>query len=138
MNVSLSFPSISNIPEQKHIKDPYPSLTSPRSLSTVCAAERKQLKIREKKRKHSPGSSFQRIFFKRKMLFVRLSFSASGLRRVEHRVIQSLDPNPVLDGKLSEQLEMKIRSSWSSQKNFRHFFLLSVREVLVVDKKLFI
>jgi hypothetical protein len=82
----------------------------------------KQLKIREKKRKHSPGSSFQRIFFKGKVLFVRLSFSASGLRRVEHRVIQSLELNPVLDGKLSEQLEMKMRSSWSPQKNFHHFF----------------
>jgi hypothetical protein len=32
---------------------------------------------------------------------------------------------------------MKIRSSWSPQKNFHHFFLLSVREVLAVDKKLF-
>jgi hypothetical protein len=69
------------------------------------------------------------------VIFVRLSFSASGLRRVEHRIVQSLDPNPVLDGKLSEQLEMKMRSSWSPQKNFHHF-LLSVREVLAVDKKI--
>jgi hypothetical protein len=113
MNISLSFPSISNIPEQKHNKDPYPQFLPPNE---------KQLKIREKKRKHSPGSSFQRIFFKGKVLFVRLSFSASGLRRVEHRVIQSLEPNPVLDGKLPDQLEMKMRSSWSPQKNFHHFF----------------
>jgi hypothetical protein len=41
----------------------------------------------------------------------------------------------VLDGKLSEQLEMKMRSSWSPQKNFHLLFLLSVREVLAVDKK---
>jgi hypothetical protein len=85
----------------------------------------KQLKIREKKRKHSPGSSFQRIFFKGKVLFVRLSFSASGLWRVEHRLIQSLEPNPFPDGKLSEQLEMEMRSSWSPQKNFHLFFVIS-------------
>jgi hypothetical protein len=59
-----------------------------------------------------------------KVIFVRLSFSASGLWRVEHRVIQSLDQNPVPDGKLSEQLEMKMRSSWSPQKNFYHFFFV--------------
>jgi hypothetical protein len=89
----------------------------------------------ENERKHSPASSFQRIFFKGKVLFVRLSFSASGLRWVEHKVIQNLDQNPVLDGKLFEQLEMKMLSSWPPQKNFHHFFLLSVREVLAVDKK---
>jgi hypothetical protein len=104
-------------------------------MAHFCRRTKKILKIKEEKRKHSPGSSFQRIFFKGKVLFDRLSFSASGLRRVEHRVIQSLDPNPGLDGKLSEQLEMKMRSSWSPQKNFHHFFLLSVREVLAVDKK---
>jgi hypothetical protein len=51
MNISLSFPSISNIPEQKHIKDPYPSLTSPRPMSAVFAAEQKKFKDQRKEKK---------------------------------------------------------------------------------------
>jgi hypothetical protein len=46
-------------------------------------------------------------------------------------------PKTILDGKLPEQLEMKMRSSWSPKKNFHHFFLLSVREVLAVDNNIF-
>ncbi len=69
---------------------------------------------------------------------------ASGLRVTSLGTYDSSESRPkscdrpksVLDGKLSEQLEMKMRTSWSPQKNFHHlFFLLSVREVLAVDKK---
>jgi hypothetical protein len=33
-------------------------------------------------------------------------------------------PKTILDGKLSEQLEMKMRSNWSPQKKFHHFFFV--------------
>jgi hypothetical protein len=42
---------ISNIPEQKHSKDPYPSLTSPRPMSAVFAAERKTIEDQRKEEK---------------------------------------------------------------------------------------
>jgi hypothetical protein len=51
MNISLSFPSISNIPQQKHIKDPYPSLTSLRPMLQFLPPKEKQLKIRRKEKK---------------------------------------------------------------------------------------
>jgi hypothetical protein len=50
-NFSLSFPLISNIPEQKHIKDPYPSLTSPRPMTQFLPPNEKQMNIRRKKEK---------------------------------------------------------------------------------------
>jgi hypothetical protein len=55
-------------------------------------------------------------------------FSVGGLKLNSKSVAkwESCDrSNPVLDGKLSEQLEMKMRSSWSPQKNFHHFFVIS-------------
>jgi hypothetical protein len=63
----------------------------------------------QQKRKENtrPAHHFSGFSSREKVIFVRLSFSTSGLRRVEHKVIQ---------------LEMKMRSSWSPQKNFHNFF----------------
>jgi hypothetical protein len=83
----------------------------------VFAAERKTIEDQRKEKKTLTRLIISADFFKGKVFFVRLSFSASGLWRVE--------PNPVPDGKLSEQLEMKMRSSWSPQKNFHLFFVIS-------------
>jgi hypothetical protein len=51
MNISLGFPLISNIFEQKHIKDPYPSLISPRPMTQFVPQKGKTIEDQRREKK---------------------------------------------------------------------------------------